>query len=85
MAYKIQTRNNKIKPFTEYDSVSQNVLFGNAILAALMSGRNMTAYLNMTTSRESNVRTSVFRNEVRYQNATPLQNSHSDTAVSRDW
>jgi hypothetical protein len=35
----IQTGNNKIKLLTEYEVVTQKVLFGNAVLAALMSGR----------------------------------------------
>jgi transposase len=43
---------------------------------------------NGDCSRESNVRTLVFRNKVRYQNATSLQNSiqkdsHSDKAIRR--
>jgi hypothetical protein len=39
VAYNFQTGNNKIKLLTEYEDVTQNVLFGNAVLAALMSGR----------------------------------------------
>jgi hypothetical protein len=39
VAYNFQTGNNKINLLTEYEDVTQNVLFGNAILAALMSGR----------------------------------------------
>jgi hypothetical protein len=39
MAYNFQTGNNKMKLLTEYESVIQKVLFGNAVLAALMSGR----------------------------------------------
>jgi DUF917 family protein len=39
MAYNFQTGNNKIKLLTEYEGVTQKVLFGNALLAALMSGR----------------------------------------------
>jgi hypothetical protein len=39
VAYNFQTGNNKIKLLTEYEGVTQNVLFGNAVLAALMSGR----------------------------------------------
>jgi hypothetical protein len=31
--------NNKIKPLTEYEDMTQKVLFGNAVLAALMSRR----------------------------------------------
>jgi hypothetical protein len=39
MAYNFQTRNNKIKLLMEYEGVTQKVLFGNAVLTALMSGR----------------------------------------------
>jgi hypothetical protein len=39
VAYNFQTRNNKIKLLTEYEGVTQKVLFGNAVLAAFMSGR----------------------------------------------
>jgi hypothetical protein len=43
MAYNFQTGNNKIKLLTEYEDVTQTVLFGNAVLAALMSGRKYDA------------------------------------------
>jgi hypothetical protein len=39
VAYNFQTENNKIKLLTQYEGVTQKVLFGNAVLAALMSGR----------------------------------------------
>jgi hypothetical protein len=39
VAYNFQTGNKKIKLLTEYEDVTQKVLFGNAVLAALMSGR----------------------------------------------
>jgi hypothetical protein len=39
VAYNFQTGNNKIKLLTEYESVTQKVLCGNAVLAALMYGR----------------------------------------------
>jgi hypothetical protein len=39
VAYNFQTGNNKIKQLTEYEGVTQKVLFGNAVLAELMSGR----------------------------------------------
>jgi hypothetical protein len=39
VAYNFQTGKNKIKLLTEYEGVTQKVLFGNAVLAALMSGR----------------------------------------------
>jgi hypothetical protein len=39
VAYNFQTGNNKIKLLMEYEGVIQKVLFDNAVLAALMSGR----------------------------------------------
>jgi hypothetical protein len=76
MACNFQTGNNKIKLLTEYEDVTQKVLYGNAVLAALMSGRKYDVIpQNGDCSRESNARTLVFRNKVRYQNATLLQNS----------
>jgi hypothetical protein len=39
VAYNFQTGNNKIKLLTENEDVTQKVLFGNAVLVALMSGR----------------------------------------------
>jgi hypothetical protein len=39
VAYNFQTGNNKIKLLTECEGVTQKVLCGNAVLAALMSGR----------------------------------------------
>jgi hypothetical protein len=39
VAYNFQTGNDKIKLLTEYEGVIQKGLFGNAVLAALMSGR----------------------------------------------
>jgi hypothetical protein len=45
----------------EYENVTQKVLFGNAVLAALMSGRKYDIIpQNGDCSRESNMRTSVF-------------------------
>jgi hypothetical protein len=49
----------------EYDSVTQKVVFGNAVLAALISGRIYDVI-------PQNVRALVFRNKVRYQNATSV-------------
>jgi hypothetical protein len=61
---------------TEYENVTQKVLFGNAILAAVMPGRKYNVMpQNSDCSRGSNVRTLVFRNKVRYQNAASLQDS----------
>jgi hypothetical protein len=39
VAYNFQTGSNKIKLLMEYEGVTQKVLFGNAVLAALLSGR----------------------------------------------
>jgi hypothetical protein len=47
VAYNFQTRNNKIKLLTEYEGVTQRVLFGNAVLAALMSGREYDVILQI--------------------------------------
>jgi hypothetical protein len=73
VAYNFQTRNNKIKLLIEYKNVTQRELLGDAILAKLMSGRKYDAILqNGDCSRESNMRTLVFRNKVRYQKAMSL-------------
>jgi hypothetical protein len=37
--YNFQNGNNKSKLRTEYERVTQNVLFGNAVLATMMTGR----------------------------------------------
>jgi hypothetical protein len=39
MAYNFQTGKNKTKLLMEYENSTQKVLFYNAVLAALMSGR----------------------------------------------
>jgi hypothetical protein len=76
MPHNFQTGNNKIKLLTEYENMTQKVLFGNTVLSALMSGRKYDVIpQNGDCSKESNLRTLVFRNKVRYQNATSLQNS----------
>jgi hypothetical protein len=76
VAYNIQNGKNKIKLLKEYENVTQKVLFGNDVLAALMSGSKYDVITqNGDCSRESNVHTSGFQNKVRYQNAKKLQNS----------
>jgi hypothetical protein len=45
VAYNFQTGNNKIKLLMEYENVTQNVLFSNAVLAALMSARKYNVML----------------------------------------
>jgi hypothetical protein len=44
MAYNFQTGNNEIKLLTEYEGVTQIVLFDNSVLAALMSGMDVRAH-----------------------------------------
>jgi hypothetical protein len=39
VVHNFQTRKNKIKQLMEYESATQKSLFGNTVLAALMSGR----------------------------------------------
>jgi hypothetical protein len=51
VAYNFQVGNNKTK-LTEYESVIENVLFGNALLAALLSAEHMTSILKMVTLQE---------------------------------
>jgi hypothetical protein len=41
MAYNFQTLNNKIKLLTEYESLTQKVLFGNAVLPILQEFLDM--------------------------------------------
>jgi hypothetical protein len=38
VAYNFETGKNKMKLLTEYENVTQKVLFGSAVLAALISG-----------------------------------------------
>jgi hypothetical protein len=45
VAYNFEIGNDKIKLLTEYENVTQNVLFGNAMLAAFMSGRKYDVIL----------------------------------------
>jgi hypothetical protein len=52
VVYNFQNANNKIKLLTEYESVTQKVLFGNSVISSLMYGRNMTSYLKMATAQE---------------------------------
>jgi hypothetical protein len=83
MAYNFQTGNNKIKLLTEYENPTQKVLFRNAVLTALMSRKKYDVIpQNGDCSR---VRISVFRNEVRYQNAKPLRNSIPSDNATRRW
>jgi hypothetical protein len=75
MVYNFQIGNNKIKLLIEYKNVTQKVVFDNAVFTILMSWiKDDIISQNGDYSRESNVRTLVFRNKVRYQNAASLQN-----------
>jgi hypothetical protein len=71
-----------MKPLTEYERVTQIVLFDNGVLAVFMSGRKYDVITQ-------NVRTLVFRHKVRYQNASSLQNPiwkrPSSENVIRHW
>jgi hypothetical protein len=61
VAYNFQNENNQMKLFTEYERITQNYLFYNALHTALMSGRKYwTIPQNGESSRESNVRTLLF-------------------------
>jgi hypothetical protein len=65
-----------MKLLMEYERVTQNVLFGDATVAALISGRKYDVIpKNSNYSRESNMRTLVVGNKFHYENAAPLQNS----------
>jgi hypothetical protein len=69
VAYNIQTGKNKIELLMEYESVTKKVLFGNSVLAAIMFARK---YDVIPQNGDCSL---IFRNKVRYQNATSLQNS----------
>jgi hypothetical protein len=67
VVYNFQTVNNKIKLRMKYERVIQTGLFGNAVLAALMSVRKLDVIpQNDDCSKESDVRPLVFGNKVRY-------------------
>jgi hypothetical protein len=56
VGYNFQNGKNKIKMFKEHESLTPKVLFGNAVLAALMSGRKYDVLpQNGDCSRENNV------------------------------
>jgi hypothetical protein len=89
VAYNFQTGKNKIKLFSEYGNVTQNVLFSNDVLAALMSGRKYDVTpQNGDYSRGSNVRTSVFETKsfIKMQRRYRIQYGKaplSDNAIRR--
>jgi hypothetical protein len=58
VAYNFQIGKNKLKLLMEHESITQKVLFGKAVLAALISGRKYDVIpQNGDCSRESNVHT----------------------------
>jgi hypothetical protein len=72
MSYNFQTGENKINLLMEYKNLAQNVLFDD-VLAALIYGRKYDIIpRNGDCSRESNVRSMVFLNKVRYQNSASI-------------
>jgi hypothetical protein len=71
--YNFQTGKNKIKLLKKFNVYLKTVLFCNAILEALMSGRQHDVILqNGDSSRESIVPILVLRNKVLYQNSPSL-------------
>jgi hypothetical protein len=52
VAYNFQTGKTKIKLLTKYESLTQEVLFGNAVHAALMYGRKYDVIPNKMTVQE---------------------------------
>jgi hypothetical protein len=82
MAYNFQTGSIKIKPLK--GSVTQKLLFGNAVLTALMYGRNYDVIpQNGDCLRENNMHALVLQDKVLYQNAASLQNSVWRRSTSR--
>jgi hypothetical protein len=74
MAYNFQT-GNKIEQLSGYESLTQEVLFGNAVFAALTPGSKYDVILeNGDCSRESNVRSLLFGNKTHYQKTAHIQN-----------
>jgi hypothetical protein len=64
VAYNFQIENNKMKLHMEYESVTQQILFCNGVLAALMSGTEYDVIAqNGYCSRESSVRALVFQKQ----------------------
>jgi hypothetical protein len=63
MAYNWQIGNKRIKQVREYESVSQKISF-----IAFMFGRKYVIPQNGDCSKESNIRTFISQNKVRYQN-----------------
>jgi hypothetical protein len=58
VAYDFEIGKNNIKLYTEYENVTYKIVFGNAVLAPLMSERKYDVMpQNGNCSRESNVRT----------------------------
>jgi hypothetical protein len=77
VAYNFQIRSSNIKMLTEYESVNQKVFIWQCCTRRIDAWKKIYDVItqNSDCSRESNVRTLVFGNKVRYQTATSLQNS----------
>jgi hypothetical protein len=89
MAYNFQTGKSNVRFLTEYKSVTQNVSFRIAVLAALMSGRNMKSHLKMATVQEKAMLVlrffetkSVIKSQSRYRTQYGRDPS-SDNAIRR--
>jgi hypothetical protein len=89
VACNFQIGKNKIKLITEYENVTQEVLFGNAVLAALISGRKYDVISqNGECSRESNVLTWFFETKSVIKTQRCYRNQYgkyppSDNAIRR--
>jgi hypothetical protein len=65
MPFNFQTGKNEIKLLADIRKFTRNVLFGNSVLAVLMTWRKYDVIpQNGDCSRERNVRTLFFRNKV---------------------
>jgi hypothetical protein len=83
VAYNFRIGSNKTKLLMGYKVARKSVLFGNAVLAALMSGTKYDVIpQNGDSSKESNVRTLVFRKKVKTRTQCG-KDSPSDNDVRR--
>jgi hypothetical protein len=89
VVYNFQIGNNKTKLLTEYENVTKEVFFDNAVLAALMFGRKYDVIpQNGNCSRESSVRILVFETKfvIKTQRRYRIQHGKdppSDNAIGR--
>jgi hypothetical protein len=73
VAYNIKIKKNKINLLMGYEALTQKVLFGNVLVAALMSARKYDIILQNGDCSREKVRVLVSGNEVFYQNITSSQ------------